>query len=194
MFWVLNQVIYWKILSNLTNYWLSGVVALPVMRIVVAIEQFDCFFSVVFPTHEADEKFLQIGVFDSTVNQLLNLTDWELIVDKFLKLVFVPVLAECLRKDILLIAELKEYVGVVGIHLGVGLFEWEVSVKQGDLEFIKKERRKVYVPMSMTVHSSLHEKPWHLQLFIHHDTYFFLLQYVDTKLTQNYLFPSWLFS
>jgi hypothetical protein len=75
VFGIFNQVVDGKILPNLADYRSSRVVALPVVRVVVAVEQFDSLFSVVFPAQEANEKFLQIGIFHPAVNQLLNFTD-----------------------------------------------------------------------------------------------------------------------
>ncbi len=42
--------------------------------------------------------------------------------------------------------------------------------------------------MSMAIHGSLHKKFWYFQLFIQDYAYFFLFQYVYTKLRQYYLF------
>lgn len=136
------------------------------MRVVVTVEQFDGLFSVIFPAEEANEKFLQIEIFNPAVNQLLNFTDWELVIDQFLQLVLVPIFSEASRKRDLLTAKLQEYVRVVCVHLGVWFFHGEVSVKKRNLKFFQQKRAKVNVPVSVAVHCCFYEESWNFKLIV----------------------------
>lgn len=50
VFWVLDEVIDSEILATLTNYWFSEVIALPVVRIIVAVEELYGFLGIIFPS------------------------------------------------------------------------------------------------------------------------------------------------
>lgn len=68
VFWVLDEVIDSEILSTLANDWFSEVITLPVVWIIVAVEELNGFLGIIFPSKKTDQESLQFWFLYTAVN------------------------------------------------------------------------------------------------------------------------------